>query len=253
MQRINENEMRKRWDEVALKVIGQATKEIEDPDDWSNRCWKILKFGYCAENRHYHCFNHIDSSLHKMGFVISKLKNPLAVELAIWFHDVIYNPLSRNSEDDSANLAYGLLKDLNPQLALKVWDLVMFTKWDSEYFVMDDIKEIAKITEDDEGLNNLFSKVTTDFLYLRDIDWSGFGSEWNTYRETTYDIFDESPYIDSDEFDSKRIGFLEYILGMKRSIFSTEFFTETCEAQAFVNINRELALLKNYKKNNKTS
>jgi len=208
---------------------------------WQDKTWRILKFGYGSEDRAYHDFDHINDLLHKYELIKDKIKNPVAFVFAIWFHDVVYNPLSQYSERDSAGIAYESLVDLDAKLAQEVYELVLFTSWRDIWFMDGDIFEIHR------DCSCTFGTLNEDFLYLRDIDWSGFGSEWENYSKNTRDIFMESPYQSYEQFCEKRVAFLEYLKTLQknhRPLFCTEHFNKLLTEKANENIDRELKELK---------
>lgn len=62
-------------------------------------------------HRHYHTLTHVAHVLRAAGELMAAVPvaDPLAVRLAAWFHDAIYDPRSATNEDDSAALAARLL------------------------------------------------------------------------------------------------------------------------------------------------
>ena len=66
-----------------------------------DRIWLLLEGHYVESHRHYHNLQHI-------GSMLARLDNPHpgddAVELAIWFHDIVYDPESPDNETRSARL-----------------------------------------------------------------------------------------------------------------------------------------------------
>ncbi len=83
---------------------------------WSALCKRlgcdaaIEKFGqltaaYAEPARAYHTAQHIDECLTLLDMVASLLQSPDEVELAIWLHDVVYDPQAKDNEARSAVLA----------------------------------------------------------------------------------------------------------------------------------------------------
>lgn len=202
--------------------------------EWCEEVWEILKFCYNKSDRHYHNFDHIRDMLKKFEKHKKSFEDPLAVELAIWFHDIIYNPLSKLNEDASADLAYSLIMKLNkPQLAEKVRQLVMFTKWDSDWFYSSDVDEIKKH----------LSEASYDFLLLRDMDWSGLGSSTKTYETNSRHLRAEVPFLNDLEYTEKRLVFLNIITVLPRPLYCTKQYREL-GSKATQNINKEVEHLK---------
>ncbi len=63
-----------------------------------------LRVRYAEPHRAYHNQTHIDAMLAGLAAVRPVLKWPDAVELAIWFHDAIYDPAASDNEARSATL-----------------------------------------------------------------------------------------------------------------------------------------------------
>jgi predicted metal-dependent HD superfamily phosphohydrolase len=66
--------------------------------DSAGRLWLDLGSRYSEHGRHYHTLDHIKASLgHLDAFGLSA-----ALEGAIWFHDVVYDPARNDNEEQSA-------------------------------------------------------------------------------------------------------------------------------------------------------
>jgi predicted metal-dependent HD superfamily phosphohydrolase len=236
-------EMKEKWFGLIDEIVYELDINIseEKKESWTKRSWSILKFGYGNTDREYHNFDHIEDLLNKFNLIEDKIKYPQAFKLAIWFHDVIFNPLSKHSEDDSALLARRLLDELDEELSVRVSELVLFTKWDSGWFFEGTVEDLHR------NYSFEFSTMNEDFLYLRDIDWSGFGSSWGNYSKNTRQIYMESYFQSTKENKKKRIKFLEWIrnsLPKQRELFSTELFRKMLTEKAYRNIDKELKILK---------
>ncbi|HEU4799284.1 MAG TPA: hypothetical protein VFS94_01505 [Gemmatimonadales bacterium] len=60
--------------------------------------------------RHYHTLHHVNSVLDQLEAVRGALQHPAETELAVWFHDAVYDPTRRDNEEQSAALALGHLE-----------------------------------------------------------------------------------------------------------------------------------------------
>ena len=67
---------------------------------------------YAAPERHYHNLTHIEAMLGLMRRYEDALSDPQSVEVAIWFHDAIYDTRQHDNEERSAQLATDRLKEL---------------------------------------------------------------------------------------------------------------------------------------------
>ena len=68
-----------------------------------------LAAAYQAPTRHYHTLQHIENLLHRLDAAV--LHDRAVVELAVWFHDAVYNALKPDNEARSAAEALAFLKD----------------------------------------------------------------------------------------------------------------------------------------------
>lgn len=64
---------------------------------------------YSEPYRHYHTMNHIWHCLNELSEVMYDLYCPVAVEAAIYFHDIIYNTHANDNESKSALYAIDTL------------------------------------------------------------------------------------------------------------------------------------------------
>lgn len=177
--------------------------------------WEKLAASYSGSHRHYHNLTHLDRMLSHMDRLA--LDND-AIELAIWFHDAIYDPLARDNEARSADLfteCFGKL--ITPSLGQEVPRLIVATD--------------PKRPRSGEGDENL----------LVDIDLSILGSLPEEYGKYRTDIRKEYAIVPAPDFIKGRISVLEKFL--LHPIFVTEKFA-VLEAQARINIQREIELLR---------
>ncbi len=98
------------------------------------QAWLRLIEHYREPHRYYHTEQHIIACFHWFDLLRPQLKHPLAVELAIWFHDVIYNVKASDNELQSAHYAVTALTNLGITGALvkRVYDLVLLTRHPSQ-------------------------------------------------------------------------------------------------------------------------
>ena len=129
--------------------------------------WHELASRYSEPHRHYHTLEHILDMLEKRKELQAMVTDHISVDLAIFFHDVIYNPQSGSNEEDSA----GLFKQLFVPLALP---LVNISKVD--FYIL--------ATKQ----HNVFQSNDEDLKLFIDIDMSILGSP----------LFSDSEFYPSD-------------------------------------------------------
>ena len=82
-------------------------------DTWARELFAEVDAHYGSAGRHYHTGGHIEHCLARFDEIRHLLEHPDAVELALWFHDVIYELGADDNERQSA--AYFLDKTQKTQ------------------------------------------------------------------------------------------------------------------------------------------
>lgn len=200
-----------RW--VALWKAAGATG---DPLPWYER----LTTAYAEPHRHYHNQQHIGECLREFDLVRHLVRQPEAVEFALWFHDSVYDPKATDNEEQSAALAKRCLLEAGVTAALveAVDQLVMATK------------------HHEVGQNQ-------DAAIIVDVDLSIFGQEEQRFLQYEAQIEKEYAWVPKNVFASKRAEILENFLSGKQ-IYSTEWFREKYEQCARRNLEKSISRLK---------
>lgn len=90
-----------------------------------------LLAAYAQPQRHYHTRQHLAECLALFDACVALARDPAAVELALWFHDAVYDLPGRDNEARSAAWASAALSGARPGLAGAVHALVMATRHDA--------------------------------------------------------------------------------------------------------------------------
>ena len=81
---------------ATLRALG-----IEAPQ--ADGHWVEIEAAYGAASRHYHTLGHLE---HMFGCLETVLRDPHPlVSLAVWFHDLVYDPMKQDNEAQSAGAA----------------------------------------------------------------------------------------------------------------------------------------------------
>lgn len=170
---------------------------------------------YGEPHRHYHTGVHIEDCLSRMDLAAAQLVQPDSVELAVWFHDVIYQPGAadneRRSADWFAEQAAGLLA---PDLIRRVENYIMSTTH-------------CEPPADDGA------------QWVVDVDLSGLGMETDMFQRDGDNIRREFTHLSDAEFIRGQTRFLQSLLDRER-IYYTPFFYDLCETRARRNIRNTL-------------
>jgi predicted metal-dependent HD superfamily phosphohydrolase len=94
------------------------------------RIYTALIAAHAEKHRAYHTLDHIAACLKHLDRVKDKVDRPDEIELALWFHDAIYQPFSATNEEDSADWAVKWLLEQGAQANLihRVRDHILATK-----------------------------------------------------------------------------------------------------------------------------
>ncbi|GAA5118000.1 hypothetical protein JIN84_16580 [Luteolibacter yonseiensis] len=172
------------------------------PSVISSDAWAVVESRYSEPHRHYHDLRHIGSMLGEMDMART---GDIAMEFAIWFHDVVYDPKARDNEAQSAVLFESILGGhLNRNLAETVVRLILATDHSRE-----------KTGRDDEAL-------------MRDIDLTILASADDEYLAYASAIRREYAHVADEDFKAGRRAVLDHFLA--KPVFETESFSHKEEA-----------------------
>ena len=177
---------------------------------------------YSEPHRFYHTLNHIKEMLDLSKQYSSKLKNKTAVDLAIIYHDVIYKPMSKSNEEDSA--AYfeeHFVSSVNPTLKNIVSNYIIETK-----------KHSASESEDE------------DLKLFIDFDMHILAVDREKYLVYAAQIRKEYCHVERSDYCSERAKFLQATAQSSSSIYASEsYLHEGYDARAKDNLAFECAFL----------
>ncbi|HEV7272398.1 N-methyl-D-aspartate receptor NMDAR2C subunit [Pseudoxanthomonas sp.] len=173
-----------------------------------------LMAAYAEPQRHYHTQQHLGECLSAFDDTRALAGHPDEVELALWFHDAIYDVKGHQNEQRSADWARDALRDagVSTDAAQRVHDLIMATR------------HTAVPSGRDEQL-------------LVDIDLSILGAERARFDEYEQQIRKEYAYVPGFLFRRKRREILKGFLD-RSAIYSTPHFHDMLEARARDNLRR---------------
>jgi len=172
---------------------------------------------YTAPDRHYHDIRHIAHCLSELDGVRHLAHNPQAIEVAIWFHDVVYDGRLKDNEEQSADVAAAALKRLGASDVFigEVQQLILFTRHDVE-------------------------PSTSDGKLMADIDLASLALAPDRFDENSRRIRSEYLHVPEDTFIRNRNNMLGVLLKRPR-IYYTDVFRDRYEGQARENLERAVS------------
>lgn len=174
---------------------------------------------YSEKHRAYHTLQHLDECFAALDPASHLAQRIAEVELALWFHDVIYKTEGSGSEEASAQWAeQELLAGGAPsEAAGRVAGLIMQTKHDA-------VPEAA------------------DAQLLVDVDLSILGAQEARFDEYEAQVRQEYSWVPGMLFRRNRAKLLTSLLE-RPSLYSTTWFGERLEERARLNLGRSLKRL----------
>lgn len=184
---------------------------------------------YTQPHRHYHNINHINDCLTELeNYPGLSSENIRIVEKAIWYHDAVYNPYSKNNEVNSAMLIpSGYWMDDN-----KVREIILATAKHS----------ITQVAKDKDGNETPLPLATQIML---DIDLAGFGKPTPECLQNGENVRKEYYKTNDQDFFTGRLNFLRKIM-QRKSLYYTDYFKEKYHAQSQENIKIEMQIAQEY-------
>lgn len=199
---------RERWSETwALLAAPAPEGRLED-----------LRTRYAEPHRHHHGLEHVLDCLAKASACREIQSSPGLVDLALWYHDAVYEPRRSDNEARSAELAVNALGgSLPPERVGIVRELILDTRLDG-------------------------SPSSDDGAVVVDVDRSILGAEAGRFQEYSKAIRAEYSWVPWFLYRRRRAAVLRSFLD-RPSIFTTRWFRDRYEAQARANLAAELAEL----------
>lgn len=206
--------------------------------------WQVIEMRYGEEQRSYHNMHHIGALLRHSTKYAGLISDKEAVDLAIYFHDIVYDPKSKTNEEDSADLFVNLCSShIDSTLCEKVKQYIIETK-----------KHDVSRSQDN------------DLKLFIDMDMSILGVDPAQYEIYARQIRQEYAFVPEADYCRGRAAVLESFLqspiaaceqprnadlkesgpgqASKKCIFATEMCRELWEEQAGRNLAWECDILK---------
>ena len=180
---------------------------------------EILDAHYSENHRAYHNLRHIGECLVEFNQHRALAVHPDGVEMAIWFHDVVYDPKAKDNEEASATLAGNSLRggECPEECVVRVEQLILATK-------------------------HTTAPPDRDSMLMVDIDLSILGREASRFDEYESAIRKEYDWVPIDVYVRERSKVLQRFLDRPR-IYSSDPFRLGYETVARENLRRSISQL----------
>ena len=186
--------------------------------------WLDIAARYNETQRDYHSLRHIQQLFVQFDKINHKLSEPHLIALALYYHDVIYDPTHSDNELKSAAYAVDKLKCyLNEKQCQTIYALIIMTA----------THQLVELADPNKR---------SDAAHFLDMDLSILGARWCEYERYAQAIRHEYAHIPTLDYRAGRITVLERLLAHPQ-LYLTEHYYKQLETQARANIKREIGLL----------
>lgn len=203
--------LQRRWVRL-LEGYGVAPADAYPPFD-------RLVVAYSEPHRHYHTLEHLGEMFRVVGRL--GLNDPAPVDLAVWYHDAVYDTRAKDNEARSADLAVRELTTLRIPAE-----------------VVEQVRTLVLTTDH----ANPPPAINGQVAVLLDADLAILGASPERYRRYADDIRKEYDWVPEEAYRSGRAEVLRRVLATPH-IYRTGPMVEEGEARARANIQAELERL----------
>ncbi len=189
-------------------------------EDLARREFHRLVDSYASAGRHYHTLDHVQQVLATIATLPAHAAHPDIVELAAWFHDVVYDPQAQNNEAQSAQYAAAALTRMGyaGTTIAPVQQLIIATQLHP-----------ANATD-------------PDVQVLLDADLAILGSPPAQYHRYAQAIRQEYAWVAEAAYCQGRSRVLQHFLA-REALYYTPLMRAIAEPQARINLQTELRTL----------
>jgi predicted metal-dependent HD superfamily phosphohydrolase len=180
---------------------------------------------YREPHRHYHAWPHILACLGELEAARPLSPHPQALELAIWFHDAMYEPGAPDNEDKSARLARAAAGRLGLPGALAA-----------------EAGALILVTRHLGGEPDSPGACREDMALMLDIDLAVFGQPWEAFAAYEEGIGREYQAMPPELHRERRKRILQSFLD-RPHIYLTGAFRDRYEEKARENLRLSIARL----------
>lgn len=208
---MQDDELKQRWFEMFLRA-----NPGPPPESLLAREWDCILSRYGEPHRHYHNLTHVVACLHWLDRVREQVNDPRTLELALWFHDLVYNPRRNDNEAISAEYAVATLSLLGEPAPVReaVKDLILVTRHPSH-------------------------PVTPDQCWMVDIDLAILGAAPDHYDAYAAAVRQEYGHVPDALYAAGRTAVLTHFLAAP-NLYHGDGFRTGREAAARANLQREI-------------
>jgi predicted metal-dependent HD superfamily phosphohydrolase len=204
---------------MLAKEFAKTVSRYCDNTALAGKLWDEIEKSYAAKGRYYHNQSHLENLLNELASFKESIEDWDCIIFTTAYHDVVYNALKKDNEEQSAALAEERLAEIA--------------------FPSDRINKCVQQILATKGHTVSDSQDTNFFT---DADLSILGASWEAYETYFKNIRKEYAFYPDLLYKPGRKKVLQHFLSMDK-IFKTDKFFSQYEEQARKNLLVELILL----------
>lgn len=204
---------------MLAKEFAEAVSRYSNDTVLAGKLWGEIEKSYTAKKRYYHNQSHLENLLKELTSIKESIEDWDCTIFSIAYHDIVYNTLQKDNEEQSAAMAEQRLAEIAfpAQRISKCAEQILATKGHT--------------------ISN-----NQDINFFTDADLSILGASWEVYETYFKNIRKEYSYYPDLLYKPGRKKVLQYFLSMDK-IFKTDKFFSRYEEQARKNLLAELERL----------
>lgn len=204
---------------MLAKEFAEAVLRYSKDTALAGELWDEIEKSYTAKKRYYHDQSHLENLFKELSSVKEFVEDWDCIIFSIAYHDIVYNTLQKDNEEQSAARAEQRLAKIT--------------------FLTARIRKCSQLILATKG-HTVSSDQDTNFF--TDADLSILGAPWEVYEAYFKNIRKEYSYYPDMLYNPGRKKVLQHFLSMEK-IFKTDKFFTKYEEQARKNLSAELNTL----------
>ena len=200
---------------IFLELCNRHTSNIVLAEDF----WNEIENAYSQPKRFYHNLEHLEYLIDSLQPIIDEIKDWDTLMFSVFYHDIVYKPVNKDNEEQSAFLAVKRLEELGVNDG-----------------VISECRQQILATKSHQVSGN------PDVNFFTDADLAILGSDWESYHSYMNKIRKEYKVYPDIIYKPGRRKVVQHFLAMER-IYKTDYFFVRLEQQAKENLTKELTLL----------
>lgn len=190
----------------------------------SQALWQDVANHYSESVRAYHNLTHLQQLFEQFAHLRDKLEQPHIVALALFYHDIIYDPTQPDNELNSAKYAVAQLQNhLTAEQHQRIYALIIMTA-------------THQLGDNNDNISD------SDAAFLLDMDLSILGADWADYERYAQAVRQEYAHVAIDDYRNGRTAVLRGLLSHDR-LYLTDDYYQRLEHIARRNIECEITAI----------